>query len=185
MPTTTNAHLAAGLIASFGLVAIAQARPRVASSEVGPHVRAETTRDESTIADDACPDTANTIAARIGARVKVLEAVRFRSRETSFAYGPLVADLLVREVLHPYRGMVIAASGGLLRPRPSQWSIDGRPEALRRAVETSLQVLGLERLDLWQLQRIDPDVPIDDQYGAIAEMQRVGLIRFAMSGFAT
>ena len=97
--------------------------------------------------------------------------------ETSAAYGPLVADLLVRDVLHPYRGLVIAASGGMLRPGPSQWSIDGRPEALRRAVETSLKTLDVERLDLWQLQRIDPKIPIDDQFGAIAELQREGLVR--------
>lgn len=97
--------------------------------------------------------------------------------ETSVAYGPLIADLLVREVLHPYRGLVIASSGGLLRPGPSRWLTDGRPEALRRAVETSLKVLGVERLDLWQLQRIDPEIPMDDQFGAIAEMQRAGLIR--------
>jgi aryl-alcohol dehydrogenase-like predicted oxidoreductase len=97
--------------------------------------------------------------------------------ETSVAYGPLIADLLVREVLHPYRDMVIASSGGMLRPGPSRWTIDGRPEALRRAVETSLRALGVERLDLWQLQRIDPAVPVAEQFGAIADMQREGMIR--------
>lgn len=79
MPTTTTALLAAGLIASFGLVAIAQARPTVATREAAPRLRAETTRDESTLAAEACPDTAKTIAARVGARVKVLEAARLRN----------------------------------------------------------------------------------------------------------
>jgi len=97
--------------------------------------------------------------------------------DTANSYGPLVAELLVREALHPYRGLVIASKGGMLRPGPFQWHTDCRPEALRKAVEGSLVTLGVERLDLWQLHRIDPAVPLDEQFAAIAEIQRDGLIR--------
>src|SRR5207247_972476 len=96
---------------------------------------------------------------------------------TANSYGPLVAELLVREALHPYRGLVVATKGGFLRPGPFQWKSDGRPEALRAAVKVSLTTLGVERIDLWQLHRIDPEVPADEQFAAIAEMQREGLIR--------
>jgi pyridoxine 4-dehydrogenase len=97
--------------------------------------------------------------------------------DTSNAYGPIVAELLVREVLHPYRGILVATKGGLLRPGPEQWSNDGRPASLRTAVEASLKVLGIERIDLWQLHRIDPKVPIDDQFAVMAALQREGKIR--------
>ena len=97
--------------------------------------------------------------------------------DTANAYGPIVSELLVREVLHPYRGIVVATKGGLLRPGPEQWANDGRPASLRGAVEASLKVLGIERIDLWQLHRIDPKVPEAEQFGAIAELQREGKIR--------
>jgi aryl-alcohol dehydrogenase-like predicted oxidoreductase len=97
--------------------------------------------------------------------------------DTANAYGPLIAELLVREVLHPYPGLLIATKGGMLRPGPFQWHSDGRPEALRAAVKGSLVTLGVERIDLWQLHRIDPEVPADEQFAAIAELQRDGLIR--------
>src|SRR5260221_4765936 len=97
--------------------------------------------------------------------------------DTSNAYGPVVSELLVREALHPYRDLVIATKGGLLRPGPNQWLPDGRPKALRAAVEASCKVLGVERIDLWQLHRVDPNVPEADQFAAIAELQREGLIR--------
>ena len=99
--------------------------------------------------------------------------------DTSNAYGPVVAELLVRSELHPYTGITVATKGGLLRPGPNQWANDGRPASLRAAVEASLKVLGVERIDLWQLHRVDPNVPADDQFAAIAEMQRAGLIRHA------
>ena len=99
--------------------------------------------------------------------------------DTSNAYGPVVAELLVRDVLHPYTGITVATKGGLLRPGPNQWANDGRPASLRAAVEASLKVLGVERIDLWQLHRVDPNVPADEQFAAIAEMQRAGLIRHA------
>lgn len=97
--------------------------------------------------------------------------------DTANSYGPLIAELLVREVLHPYPGLLIATKGGLLRPGPFQWHTDCRPEMLRTAVKNSLVTLGVERIDLWQLHRIDPEVPADEQFAAIAEMQREGLIR--------
>ena len=97
--------------------------------------------------------------------------------DTANAYGPLISELLVRDVLHPYRGLLIATKGGFLRPGPFQWQSDGRPEALRAAVKGSLLTLGVDCIDLWQLHRIDPAVPADEQFGAIAELQREGLIR--------
>ncbi len=97
--------------------------------------------------------------------------------DTANAYGPLVAELLVRQVLHPYRGVVVATKGGMLRPGPEQWSVDCRPSSLRAAVEASLKVLGVERIDLWQLHRVDPKVPADDQFATVAELQREGKIR--------
>ncbi len=109
--------------------------------------------------------------------LRTLSAVGVTFVDTSNAYGPFVSELLIREVLHPYRDLVIATKGGILRPGPTQWVRDGRPEALRAAVLGSLKVLGVERLDLWQLHDIDPAVPLDEQFAAIAAMQREGLIR--------
>ena len=99
--------------------------------------------------------------------------------DTANAYGPVVAEFLVRETLHPYTGITVATKGGMLRPGPNDWRIDGRPASLRAAVEASLKVLGVERIDLWHLHRVDPNVPQDDQFAAVAEMQRAGLIRHA------
>ncbi len=116
-----------------------------------------------------------------------LEAVRTTLRslpglgvnfiDTANAYGPLISELLVREQLHPYTGLVIATKGGCLRPGPRQWVTDCRPQSLRAAVLGSLNVLGVDRIDLWQLHRVDPNVPRDEQFGAIADMQRAGQIR--------
>ncbi|HET9993140.1 MAG TPA: aldo/keto reductase [Kofleriaceae bacterium] len=99
--------------------------------------------------------------------------------DTSNAYGPMVSELLVRQALHPYRGITVATKGGLLRPGPNQWQPDGRPEALRAAAQISCKTLGVERIDLWQLHRVDPKVPAGEQFAAIAELQREGLIRHA------
>ena len=97
--------------------------------------------------------------------------------DTANAFGPLFAELLVRSVLYPYRGLVVATKGGVVRPGPSHWQEAGRPEQLRAAVEGSLMMLGVDRIDLWQLHRIDPAVPADEQFAAIAQIQRDGLIR--------
>ena len=97
--------------------------------------------------------------------------------DTAESYGPEVSEKLIREALHPYRGLVIATKAGLQRPGPNQWTPDGRPEVLRGGVAGSLKRLGVERIDLWQLHRIDSNVPRDEQFDAIAKMQKEGLIR--------
>lgn len=97
--------------------------------------------------------------------------------DTADSYGPFVSEDLIREVLYPYDGMLIATKGGFLRTGPDDWTVDGKPEYLRQAVLMSLRRLGIERIDLWQLHRIDEDVPREEQFGVIAEMQKEGLIR--------
>jgi aryl-alcohol dehydrogenase-like predicted oxidoreductase len=97
--------------------------------------------------------------------------------DTADSYGPEVSERLIREVLFPYGDIVVATKGGLLRPGPSQWVPCGRPDYLRQQLFVSMRRLGVERIDLWQLHRIDPDVPRDEQFGAIAQMQSEGLIR--------
>jgi pyridoxine 4-dehydrogenase len=97
--------------------------------------------------------------------------------DTADAYGPDVSEDLIREALHPYGDVLIATKGGLTRQGPEQWEPVGRPGYLRQCVLMSMRRLGVDRIDLWQLHRIDPHVPVDDQFGAIADMQREGLIR--------
>jgi aryl-alcohol dehydrogenase-like predicted oxidoreductase len=98
--------------------------------------------------------------------------------DTADSYGPHVSEDILAEVLAPYKkGLVIATKGGLTRHGPSIWPPLCRPEYLKQCVLMSLRRLKLERIDLWQLHRIDAKVPRDEQFGAIAEMQREGLIR--------
>ena len=103
--------------------------------------------------------------------------------DTADSYGPFVSEDLLREALHtgnaadPYGGVIIATKGGLTRQGPDQWASVGRPEYLRQCVQMSLRRLGVERIDLWQLHRIDPAVPAEDQFGEIRAMQDEGLIR--------
>ena len=97
--------------------------------------------------------------------------------DTADSYGPFVSEDLIREVLHPYNGMLVATKGGLLRTGPDDWAPSGKPEYLRQCVLMSMRRLGVDRIDLWQLHRIDPDIPRDEQFGAIAAMQKEGLIR--------
>ncbi len=97
--------------------------------------------------------------------------------DTADSYGPYVSEDLLRETLYPYKGLVIATKGGLTRPGPNQWRPLGRPEYLRQCVLMSLRRLNVERIDLWQLHRIDPAVPRDEQFGEIAAMKKEGLIR--------
>ena len=99
--------------------------------------------------------------------------------DTADSYGPFVSEELIREALHPYRDMVIATKGGLTRHGPDIWEPVGRPEYLRQCVLMSMRRLGVDRIALWQLHRIDPRVPRDEQFGVIADMQREGLIRHA------
>ena len=98
--------------------------------------------------------------------------------DTADSYGPEVSERLIAEALYPYpKGLVIATKAGLRRPGPDQWVEDGRPEYLRGQVESSLRRLRLERIDLLQLHRIDPKVPLADQIGALTRLQQEGKIR--------
>lgn len=97
--------------------------------------------------------------------------------DTADAYGPVVAERLIKEALHPYgEGVVIATKAGLTRQGPGRWLPVGRPEYLRQQVEMSLRNLGLERIDVMQLHRIDPQVPLADQVGELAALQQEGKI---------
>jgi pyridoxine 4-dehydrogenase len=99
--------------------------------------------------------------------------------DTADSYGPTVSEPLIGEALAPYaKGTVIATKGGLTRQGPNKWLPVGRPEYLAQEVEMSLRWLKRERLDLWQLHRIDPKVPVEESLGAIKELQAVGKIRF-------
>src|SRR6266404_1544896 len=98
--------------------------------------------------------------------------------DTADAYGPEVSELLIAEALHPYpKGLVIATKGGLTRPSPGQWAPNGRPEYLAQCVDKSLKRLKLERIDLYQLHRIDRNVPVEDSLGALKKAQEAGKIR--------
>ena len=97
--------------------------------------------------------------------------------DTADSYGPYVSEDLIREALHPYDGVVVATKGGLTRHGPGQWEQVGRPEYLRQCVHMSLRRLGVERIDLWQLHRIDKKVPAEESLGAIKELRDAGLIR--------
>jgi pyridoxine 4-dehydrogenase len=98
--------------------------------------------------------------------------------DTADSYGPHVSERLIAEALHPYpRDLVIATKAGLRRPGPGRWTEDGRPEHLRAACDGSLQRLRLERIDLYQLHRIDAKVALEDQIGTLLELQREGKIR--------
>jgi pyridoxine 4-dehydrogenase len=98
--------------------------------------------------------------------------------DTADSYGPEVSEQLIAQALHPYPpGLVIGTKAGLRRPGPDQWREDGRPEYLRAQVLSSLERLRLERIDLLQLHRIDPKVPLGDQIGALGRLQREGRIR--------
>ncbi|TCT45096.1 aldo/keto reductase [Martelella mediterranea] len=99
--------------------------------------------------------------------------------DTADSYGPDVSEWLIREALAPYNGITIATKGGLTRTGPGVWLPVGRPEYLRQQVHKSLRNLGLEQLPLWQLHRIDPKVPADEQFGAIKEFLNEGLIAHA------
>jgi aryl-alcohol dehydrogenase-like predicted oxidoreductase len=99
--------------------------------------------------------------------------------DTADAYGPETSELLIAEALHPYpKGLVIATKGGNTRPGPGQWVPDGRPEYLKKCVDASLKRLRLERIELYQLHRVDPKVPMEDSLGALKEMRDAGKIRY-------
>ena len=99
--------------------------------------------------------------------------------DTADAYGPETDELLIAEALYPYpKGLVIATKGGQIRPGPTQWVPKGDPEYLKQCVDKSLKRLKLERIDLYQLHRVDPKVPMEDSLGALKEMQSAGKIRY-------
>jgi pyridoxine 4-dehydrogenase len=98
--------------------------------------------------------------------------------DTADSYGPEVSERLIAEALHPYpKGLVIATKGGLTRQGPNKWAAVGRPEYLTQCVEMSLQRLRTERIDLYQLHRIDPKVPVEESLGALVDLQKAGKIR--------
>ena len=104
--------------------------------------------------------------------------------DTADSYGPYIAEELVASALHPYpEDLVIATKGGVLRPRPGlgqgtgHWGVCGRPDYLRQCIEMSLRRLNIETIDLYQLHRVDPDVPLADQIGVLVEAQEAGKIR--------
>jgi aryl-alcohol dehydrogenase-like predicted oxidoreductase len=97
--------------------------------------------------------------------------------DTADSYGPEVSERLIRDALHPYDGVTVATKAGLTRHGPDQWSAVGRPEYLRQCCLMSLRRLGVERVDLFQLHRIDPAVPAEEQFGVLAELQQEGLVR--------
>lgn len=96
--------------------------------------------------------------------------------DTADSYGPFVSEDLIREALHPYDGVLVATKGGLLRTGPNAWHVLGDPNYLRQCVEMSLRRLDVERIDLWQLHRVDTRYPLADQLGVIVEMQQAGKI---------
>jgi pyridoxine 4-dehydrogenase len=98
--------------------------------------------------------------------------------DTADSYGPNVAEELIREALHPYPdGVRIATKAGLTRSGPDQWDPCGRPDYLRQQCEGSLQRLGVEQIDLFQLHRVDPDVPADEQFGLLKALRDEGKVR--------
>jgi pyridoxine 4-dehydrogenase len=98
--------------------------------------------------------------------------------DTADSYGPEVSEQLIGEALAPYaKDIVIATKAGLTRQGPNKWLPVGRPEYLIQQVEMSLRRLKLERIDLWQLHRIDPQVPVEESLGAIKQLQQQGKIR--------
>ncbi len=100
--------------------------------------------------------------------------------DTADSYGPDISEWLIKEALHPYsKGSIIATKGGLTRHGPNIWLPVGRPEYLIQQVHKSLRNLGVDRIDLWQLHRIDPKVPAGEQFDAIKSLQASGLIRHA------
>lgn len=98
--------------------------------------------------------------------------------DTADSYGPEVSEILIAEALHPYpEALVTATKGGLERPGAGVWERNCRPERLKRCCDASLRRLKLERIDLYQLHAVDPEVPIEDSVAALAELQEEGKIR--------
>jgi aryl-alcohol dehydrogenase-like predicted oxidoreductase len=99
--------------------------------------------------------------------------------DTADSYGPDVSEQLIREVLHPYKGLLIATKAGFTRGGPHVWRINCRPEHLIAQARQSRRQLGVEQIGLWQLHRIDPRVPRAEQFGAVKQLLDEGVIRHA------
>jgi aryl-alcohol dehydrogenase-like predicted oxidoreductase len=98
--------------------------------------------------------------------------------DTAESYGPHTSEMMIAEAMHPYpKDVVIGTKCGLVRSKPERWDEDGRPEKLRKDLEGSLKRLKLQRIDLYQLHAPDPNVPFEDQVGALAAFQREGKVR--------
>jgi pyridoxine 4-dehydrogenase len=97
--------------------------------------------------------------------------------DTADAYGPEVSERLIKEALYPYEGIIVATKGGLTRNGPGQWTPDCRPEHLREACDASLKRLHVERIDLYQLHTVDTDVPFEDSFQTLLDLQQAGKIR--------
>jgi aryl-alcohol dehydrogenase-like predicted oxidoreductase len=97
--------------------------------------------------------------------------------DTADSYGPFVSEDLIREALHPYGHVRIATKAGFTRQGPNQWTVVGHPAYLRQCAEMSLRRLAVDRIDLYQLHRIDPDFPLEDQVGVFADLVREGKVR--------
>lgn len=97
--------------------------------------------------------------------------------DTADSYGPFVSEDLIREALHPYEDVVVATKGGLLRTGPDRWIPCGRPAYLRQCVEMSLRRLDVDTIDLYQLHRVDRDVPLAEQVGVLSDLREEGKVR--------
>ena len=97
--------------------------------------------------------------------------------DTADSYGPYISEEIIAEALHPYEGTTVATKAGLLRTGPNVWPQCGRPDYLRQELEMSLRRLGVDQLDLWQLHRIDSEVPREEQFGVLKEALDAGKVR--------
>jgi len=97
--------------------------------------------------------------------------------DTADSYGPYVSEELIRKALHPYTEVMVATKAGLVRTGPGEWHPVGRPEYLRQECEMSMRRLGVEAIDVFQLHRVDPKVPADEQFGVLKELRDEGKVR--------
>jgi pyridoxine 4-dehydrogenase len=111
--------------------------------------------------------------------LKALPELGINFIDTADSYGPETSEKLIREVLYPYEGLTIATKGGLTRPGPNVWIPNGNPDYLIKQAHRSLEILGVKQIGLWQLHRIDPKVPRDEQFAAIKQLLDNGVIAHA------